>query len=288
MLALMMLVASAASVQAAKSLSWKFKSGEKLSYTVKTDSVVEGGFGKIVVNNEMDLTITPGEVAKDGSTKATVVVDRIVMKVDGGEMFSVDYDSKSGKGADNPAVTVSAAVVGKEIQVTIAADGKTSDLTPSKDVEDAWKAAEGQMSFGFGGGLSKQGIESLLNQVLLPVTGKEPKKGTSWENKVETEIGMGQGKQTSTSKYTHEGVNVKKGTEVEMIKVDVQAEMKFKEDAMFKMEIKKQDNKGTALFDATKGRLVHFEAKTEMESVGSFGDNKFESKTSGSATVELK
>lgn len=287
LLSLVVLVAGSASAFAEKKMSWKYNQGDKLSYTLKREGVDDAGSGKFTHSCEYDVTITIGDVSDSGDASATVVVERAQIKLDDGMSF-LDYDSQKGATADSRRVASTAVVVGKEIKVTLMANGSFKDIKGSDEVEAAWKAENVRPTGFWPLTLTKAGVERILINIFIPLTGKTPQEGETWENKIDGPMEARKEKQSQTTKYTHDGVRVMNGTEVELLKLESTLAWEFGKDATIRLELKKQESEGSAMFDAAQGRLLHLTLTMKREAAVTSGDNMFDMNSTEKVTVEMK
>jgi hypothetical protein len=256
---------SAAPVQAQVTLRYKFKEGDKLNYVMeqKMDMTMNnaGNESTVTMTQKMDMTWKVTAVDKDGTAKITQTIDRVHITMDtpppGGK---TEFDSKDDKEPTDPVGKMIApifkAMVGAEFTLTMTPRGEAKDVVVPQKLLDAVEKA-GPAA----GGMTPDVLKQMASQGGLVLPEKALKKGDTWTpepNKLKMEP---LGTMTVKTEATYEGEVTKDGKKLEQIALKPKMTLEAPANATTKMTLKKQDNKGTALFDSAKGQL----AETTME-----------------------
>lgn len=278
--ALAALVLSTGLAQGATTLRWKFQKGEKLKFSQETEAIVDGNFGKSTTNGAIEFTVSIGDVDKDGTATASLIMTRFMTKSDN-PMAPPAYDTAAAeKDAKHPLAQAIEPAIGKSIPFKITALGAVSDLKIPGDVQA--ELAKAELPMFTQAPVSDSVLSTLLAQCLIELPKDSVDKGKSWKSTLSV-TGFGDAKMTTDSTFTYDGVSPKESKVVDKIQIVEELKMEFPADAMFKMDIKEQEAKGTAFFDSKSGKL----SSREMKSKRTMGNDMFSMTMEMSTTVKL-
>jgi hypothetical protein len=292
LLALTLVAAAAEPASAQTTLRYKFKKGEQLNYVLEQKITMAMNFMGKDINTEMsqtmDMTWDIKDVDASGNAKMTQKFDRIRLKMDGGPAGNIDYDSKDGKEPEGligkTIGPMFKALAGAEINMTMDAQGKVSDVKVPEKVAKALKSVPGGGA-GFGDLLSEDGLKHMMDQSGLQLPKEAISKGKSWDQNMEMKTTMATMKMEMVN--TLEGPVKRDGKELERISQKPKISLSFSPDLPIKVNLKSQDNKGTAYFDNAAGRLVETNMVQKLEMAVSAGGMEIAQKMNQTATLKL-
>lgn len=252
----------------AQELRYKFQAGGKNAYTMDQNQIMKmsamGQEFEIKINMSFDMTQTVDTVdTATGNAKIKQKIERVKMKMEGGPLGVMEFDSKSDKEPEGPLAAMAGilkAMTDGDIKMTMSNRGQVSDVKmPDKLVEEM-KNIGGAAGPG-GNMFSEDQFKNMFNQAGLLLPKEAPTSGsTSWDQNMDMKMGP-IGTMKSTTKYTYAG---KSG---EFDKIDMKMDMKFEGDpnAPIQMKLTTKEASGTALFDNNKGRVHEISVKTVNE-----------------------
>ncbi len=284
-------LASASTAEAAKTLRWKFKEGDKVNYALrqKGDMNVNAGGVELEIKTLqiMDLTWTVKSVAADGTAELSQVVDRVQMKLSTPFTGDFAYDSKSEETPEGQVWQMLGpfmeGMIGQEFTMKISPTGQISEITLPAKLQEAI-AAQGSGGGGrgmmMGGGFSEEAIKELVARAVInfpaEAIGDEP-----WEQVVDVKMGP-LGTQRTAITYTLAGEADADGKKLDKITLATEltleppGEGEESEDAPeIEMEITEQAGSGEILFDAETGRTIKSDSTQTMTMEGDFMGNEF-------------
>ena len=263
-LALCSLLASAASLTAQTTLQFKFKEGDTLNYEIQQKAKQTTKVMDMDIESTMDQSMEMSwkilKVNEDGSARVQIKFGRARMSITA-PMVKIDVDSKDENEPDDPAGKVMSQVIRAlaaiEMTFTMQPNGEMQDVK----IPDAVKARLKKLPNpeGMGDLLSEDGLKKMVQGGMIlpkgPVT-----KGKTWEQKVDMKMPFG--KMSGAVQFTYEGPETKGGVTLE--KIALKPNVKIEADGKNKMQIKEQDGKGYAYFDAAAGRIVAVDQNNTM------------------------
>jgi len=258
----------AAHAQAQTTLRYKFKEADKLAYVMEQKMemkmTVAGNDITTTMNQTMDMTWKVTAVDKDGTAKITQTIDRVRVTIDGPQ-GKTTFDSKEDKDPEDAVgkaiAPIFRAMAGSDFTLTMSSLGEPGDVVVPKKILDAIKNAGPA-----GGSMSGDTLKQIASQAGLVVSKDAVKKGDSWNRKIEVKMDP-IGKTVADIKATDEGEVTRDAKKLEKIALKPTLTLEAAPNAAAKLTLKKQDAKGTALFDNDKGQLVEtaLDQSIEME-----------------------
>lgn len=253
----------------AQELRYKFQAGSKNSYVMEQKQNMKmsamGQEFEINMNMMFEMSQTTESVdTATGNGKIKQKIDRVVMKMEGGPIGSMEYDSKSDKepeGALAAMAGIFKAMTEGEIKMTISPRGEVSDVKMSEKLMEELKNVGGQAG-GLGGNMfSEDQFKNMMDQSVLVLPKEAPVSGsTNWEKTLDMKMGP-MGTMKTKTKYSYAG---KSG---DFDKIDMKLNLNLEPDpnAPFQMKMTTKDASGTTLFDNAKGRVQEMNMKTISE-----------------------
>ena len=253
---------SAGAVRAQTLLRWKFQPGQTLHYEVQQDVKTKGNVGAqaigMTMKMTMDMTWKVDAVDAQGNGSLTMTLDRVRMKADLPQGMSMEYDSASDKEPEGLAKMLASsfkAMLKQPITMKTSPRGKMSDVKVPAAMQGLLKQANnpaGEM-------LSAEGMQKLGGMSALP---EEPiKPGKTWSEKATVKSPMGNMEVETNFRYL--GNVQQQGQTLEKIAQKMTMKLAGGEKKL-PMEIKKQEGKGTLLFDNVAGHPVSNAMKMNM------------------------
>jgi hypothetical protein len=269
-----------ASADGQTELRWKFAEGKKHQFAVTqnmetTAKVMEQNIDT-TLTQVIDMTWAVQKVMSDGSARMTQTVDRMQMTVKGpaGEM---KFDSKDPDAA-SPALaqlkTITDALIGEPIELTMTSLGDVKDVKVPKKLTDAAKDAGPAGSM-----LTEDGVKNIATQGSLSFPEKALKDGDGWK-KAQTLDMPGVGKMTIDTAYTFRGAA--EGAQ----KIDADLDVKI-ENSGLGLSIKSQKCGATFFFDNDAGVLRRSEVTQQMTMGGQIMGQEFSQDIKTKVTMKL-
>ena len=204
-LSLSIVALSASAVNAQEQLSWKFRKGEELRYSViqnmKTSRKVGDQDISSAIGQAMDMRWSVKDVAANGSTVMHQTVDRIQLKMEGGPAGTLEFDTNDSSNSENPFVARMSQVFGNIVkqpfQVSMTPTGQVSDVVVPK----ALLAAIRQGAAGNTGALSEDTLKDMMKQSAVTLPPQAVGPGSKWTNTQEVQLAFG--KMTVNSEMTY-------------------------------------------------------------------------------------
>ncbi len=284
------LVAAAPCALAGTQLAWKFKSGDKLTYSTVTDNKSSMSF------NGMDLefpakvatehTVSIDAVSDKGVAEASVTIKRIKLTMSMGPGGELDYDSASDEKPDATASTAADLIDGmvdKPVKVKIDPTGKWSDVQFPPEMKTAFENAANAGPLA--GIVSEASFKEGLSQVILPLPAEPVEPGQSFEDTVQWEIPF-DGNQSILRTFTYKGAEQKNGQIVHKFEAKQKTTITPGDNAPFKMTVKDEKTTFAVYFNAVDGRLTLADIKTDVEAEFDIMGNAAEMKTTGTSIVK--
>lgn len=246
-------------------LRWKFLSGETLKYVVQQKMQTEMKLNGQTINQSMqqsmDMSWKVAAVTPAGDAAVAQTVDRVQMKMEGGPIGTVQFDTNSGEASTNPAVNRMAEVfkkiIGQEFRVTMKSTGKVENVVVPPTLLQAIK----ETTAGAASALNEDTLKQMMEQssVILPAGPVSP--GQTWESSQEVKLPFGRMK--VNSKMTYEGRESTTG----LVKIAMRPVITVTpdENAALQMTLKKSEGQGYVYFDAAKGRITRSELDLTLE-----------------------
>ncbi len=252
----------------AQELRHQFQAGGKNAYTMdQTQNMKMSLMGQeieIKIQMSFDITQTVDSVdTATGNAKIKQKIERVKMKMEGGPLGVMEFDSKSDKEPDGPLAAMAGilrAMTEGEIKMTMSNRGQVSDVKMPDKLMEEMKNIGGAAGPG-ANMFSEDSFKNMFNQAALILPKEAPVAGvTTWDQTLDLKMGP-IGNMKSTTKYTYAG---KSGA---FDKIDMKMDMKFEADpnAPMQMKLTTKEANGTALFDNAKGRVHEITVKTVNE-----------------------
>lgn len=301
--ALALAVSFGARAQAADSLGWKFKAGEKVQYAISNAShrLIDAGGAEFDIdfNFTTDVTWAVDKVNDDGSAELTQTIDRVQLKVNTpftGE-FGYDSSDKESPAPEGPIwERMGPAIekmVGGQFKVKVTKRGEVTEVTLPEDLLAIIKE-QAEAGGGGGGGagalfmggdmFGEKAMKATIQRgiVIFPESADK-----EWSNLVEEKMGEFATMKYDT-KYTHSGTEKKDGKELQ--KIDSKTEMTLEladgaEDGDVILELIEQEGSGMILFDAAAGQTVSSTSVQKNSMEGEFMGNEVAFETENTIVV---
>ena len=276
--AAMVFVASSTTVEAGKTLTYKFKAGDRFTYTMDQDidmkMNVVGQEISIKMNQKIEMKQVIKAVSSDGVADITMKISRILMDMQGPPGASMKYDSASKKKPEGALAEVAPlfkALQLIEFKAKMAANGKYIDVQVPKEFFK--KLSETPAGAALQGFFNEDSFKQMVSQGATVFPGSVD-KGDTWTNSFSQTNPLG--KQVVETKYTYGGEETVSGKVLD--KIDLTLKMNFGEvdnPALpgAKIKIKKQDAKGTMYFDNVRGQMARSVIDQNMEMEITIQDN---------------
>jgi len=265
-LAMTLLIATAAAGHAQTTLRYKFKEGDVLQCTTQiTGRTTFGSSGKgnvLTTTQTMDMTWTVKSVDSDGTAQITVKSNRLRLVLDmPGRIGKIDYDSEKGAmpgGSVGKAIGPFLRACGEaEFLVTVDARG---EITYGEVPQKVQVAIKGAQVPGLGELFSAQTLKGMVVFLILPKDSVA--KGDTWDEKLRLATPFGD--LWKADKCVYEGTVTKDSRKMEQIKgtADITADPKAKQPSAIR--VKEAKGSGAAYFDHQDGRLYSLATAQSM------------------------
>lgn len=262
----------------AKQLRWKLKPGEAMQVSFNQNMQMSTDMGgsavKTVANMGMSMRWDINDLDARGVYDIGQSIERVTMAMDVPGGHNLAYDSAQPGEPQGITKALAASVdplIGIDFTHKMSTRGEIVDVVLSEKSKAslANTPAAGQIQQIF----SKDGLRSLLHQAatVLPENAIQP--GHTWKGTSVTKSPVGN--MVMDMNYVYRGTEQVDGRPLERIDVDVT--VRFGEDKSpmgLKVDIAKQNNKGTMYFDAAKGRFTKTELTQNMSLETNIGDQK--------------
>lgn len=286
-------LASSATAQEAKPLTWKFKEGETIRYKLvqKTENKMKaaGREGGSKVEQVSDVRWDVKSVSPEGLAQMTQTIDRVqvTMETPGQPAFKFD-SSDDDAPQDGPLASQLApmfkALAGFECSLTMNPQGKIDNVKIPKETIDALRgSALGQATNLF----SEEGMKNMISQssLVLPETAAETMPGKSWTDQTKVPV-PNLGSILTDKTYTVKGADPK-NPKLTLITLASKMSIEPNENAGVHLEITDQKNEGSFLFDADAGRIAESHVVSNMTQVIMAGDQNLEQSVSNTLDMTL-
>jgi hypothetical protein len=251
-------------------LRWKFKAGETVHYNLiqKTDTTMklaDGRTGGSKVSQNSDIRWTVESVSADGVAELTQTIDRIRVRMDsvtGQPPF--EYDSASDEPLPKGALATGLAPVFKALaglKCTLVMDPR-GEIREVRIADSVVESLEKSFKGGLGHLFSKEALKNMVGQSSLVLPEAAVEKGKTWAEKSETASPQ-LGTMITDKTYTFQGAEADDPSRVR-IDLDAKTTLKPIAGSQIEFEMKKQDGKGTFVFDTAKGRIISSHIDVEM------------------------
>jgi hypothetical protein len=300
MAVLVLAAASPISAASAEALRWKFTAGEQVGYTIEQKADVSinanGAEFSIPTQQTLDVTWTVKSVADDGAAAVALHVDRVRLSftapTGGGTPLKFAYDSREGKDPEGLGAAqlkpLLKALAGADFTLTIAANGRISDVMVPENLSQAAASVPRGVAFAGGSLLTADGLRQTIENSVLTLPAGEIENGGAWPRKLERAL-PGAGALVFDLTHTLEGADTLCDRETRRIATTAQVTHQPPAEAneQVKLETVEGDASGTAQFDAAAGRTVHSVLKVHLLIDGIFNTNEFTQETDLTITVTL-
>ena len=265
-------------VEAAKTLTYKFKKGDKFTY--KMDQAIDmkmnvvGQDVNMKMNQKIEMKQTVLGVDSDGVAELSMKISRIVMDMQGPPGTSMKFDSASKKKPEGPLAEIGPlfkALQEVEFKARFAANGKYNDVQIPKDFFKKLGGTQaGALMQGF---FNEDSFKQMVSQgaTIFPPS---VDKGDTWTNTFDQANPLG--KQVVETTYTYAGEETDSGKVLD--RIDLVLKMNFGKIenpalAGAEIKVKKQDSKGSMFFDNVRGQMARTVIDQNMEMEITVGDN---------------
>jgi hypothetical protein len=252
----------------AEALSWKFKAGETLRYTMVQETTqgmkAMGQEFKTNMNQTVNLHWTVKNVASDGSAELSQTIDRVRTKVDApGNSF--EFDSESGKVPEGQIASLMTpmlkSLVGAEFTFKMNGRGELSDVKVPQKLLDSLRQAGPQAAAG--GMFSEEGLKNLISQSSIALPGESVDKGKTWKQASRLPLPM-IGTMVMDKIYTFEGPD-EKAPGLLRISLNTKVALEPAADSNIAVKISSQKGEGAISFDPQAGRIVSSRVNDKLQ-----------------------
>jgi hypothetical protein len=273
-------------------LRYKFKESEKLQYALEQKMAmtmnVAGNNIEVSMNQSMDWSWNIKSVDKDGKAKVSMRFDRARMSMEG-PMGKIEFDTKDDKVPEGPIgemlATPLKALVGGDIELSVDARGRVSDLKLPQKMLDTFKN-QGDQFGGMGGAFSEDTVKQMMEQGSTVLPEGSVRKGDSWNQKLDMKMkGMGTIKMDNT--MTYQGETTRGGHKLEEISFKPKMTLEPAADAPVSVKVKNWNAEGSSLFDNTVGRVDQTNMKQTMDMEVTAMGMEFTQKIEQTVTMKL-
>jgi hypothetical protein len=256
-------------------LRWKLQKGDKYELQMKqqTNSVVSLSSRKLTSTVDLQVNVSwDVQSAEDDQFVIEQTIDSIRIEMKGADQNPVKYDSADKAAVPAAAKPLQAAVaplLGAKFSLSMNALGAISSAkrispegTEAVPVGDAGKNA----------GVSKESIEQLLLQPLLPLPKESLDSDQSWTDERQTKAALGDVKLKRT--FTLAGMEDRAGKPA--AKIEIKGELTVTPPAGAPKnapQLKQQSHSGTAWFAKEAGRLVAVETTQRLVTESMYRDS---------------
>ncbi len=237
-------------------LRWKFKSGETLKYAVQQQMQTEMLFGGKKLNQTMRQTMgmswDVSTVAANGDALVAQTVDRVQMKLEGGPLGNVQFDTDSSEEPTSPVVKSIAEVfrkiVGQQFRVTMKPTGKVQNVEVPESLKQQIESGSGASP----SPLNEDTLKQMMEQSSVVLPDGPVSAGQMWESIQEVKLPFGTMRVTSS--MTYEGRDAATG----LAKISMKPTISVipGEGAQAQIGLKSSEGLGQVLFDTARGRIV--------------------------------
>jgi hypothetical protein len=235
-------------------LEWKLKKGDHFYLrNVTTTKQTLKALGKEIPQNS-ELTVVLGFTVEDQTPEGLVLketVEDVTVKPDKGEPVSDDK------------------IVGAVFGITLSPRGEVLKFDGYDKLLDKLAGDDGAVRQALQAAYSEEALKMSVRQVMAFLPDRPVKEGETWERTVEAPLGaLGSVRQTNT--YKLEGKEDVGGKKLDKIGFTCAVDFKAgKADKalgyhVISGEMKAEEGRGTALFDAAAGRLVQIESFVKL------------------------
>ncbi|WP_254513688.1 hypothetical protein [Anatilimnocola floriformis] len=255
----------------AEELRWKLQKGDKFQLEMKqqTESLVNLSGKKL--NSTIDLLILVGWDVTSADADAFVIeqtIDAVRMEMKGPEQTPVIYDSREKKPVVGAAKDFASAVVGligakfKLTMTPLGAISSAERLSPPAEAAPAGDAAKVAVQ-------SKETVEQLLKQPLLPLPAEVAGSDATWTDERQSKAALGNAKLVRT--FTLAGSDTRDGKTAH--KINVKGELTIDSPPKGAPQLKTQSHTGTAWFAKDPGRLLAAETSQRLVTESMYRDS---------------
>jgi hypothetical protein len=282
-------VAAAGLAQAQKQFRWKFAEGDEYSVSVVQDVTqtvdIADQTVEIPANVAMTLAWEVDSVEEDGTAVVLQTVEQVTIKMTiPGVDKEVEYDSSSDDEPTSviaPIADIIKPMIGVEFSQKMDATGQILEVTVPKEAFKGLESNKMLQQF-----FSGESFKQMIGKASPVFPAEAIEKGHTWQNKATQS--MPTGTMTLDSKYTYEGEEKKEDETLD--KFSVTLTMALEADSRTrgpKIEITKQDTKGTMLFDQTEGFLAESTLEQSVSMKVTSGDTILNQTVKNSMTLKV-
>jgi hypothetical protein len=272
----------------AELLSWKFKPGETLRYTMLQQTTRQtkaaGREEKMSSSQTTDLHWTVKSVGTDGSAELGWTVDRIRTKLEA-PGATIEYDSQSGKAPEGQPGNMGAflsSLVGAEFTFKMSRRGEMSDFKfPQKLLESIRQAAPPGAPEGTFG---EDALKSMASQASVPLPAEPIEKGKAWNQSARVSLPTGTMQIGKT--YTFQGPDPE-APGMHRISVDTKVSLGDAANTGVAIKVTSQKGEGTIVFDSQSGRIVSSRLQDQLQFSLTFMGQELQRTTDTVTTMTL-
>lgn len=250
---------------AQEDLRWKFQSGETLKYIVQqkmqTEMKIKGQTINQTMQQSMEMSWKVAAVTPSGDAAVSQTVNRVQMKLEGGPIGNIQFDTNSTEAPTNPAIRMMADVfrkiIGQEFRVTMKSTGKVENVEVPASLLQAVK----ESAAGASNALNEDTLKQMMEQSSVILPSGPISQGQTWESSQEVKLPFGRMK--VDSRMTYEGRD--SATGLAKIAMKPTITVTPDENAPLQMTLQKSEGLGLVYFDAVKGRISRSELDLTLQ-----------------------
>ena len=261
-------------ISSAQDLRWKLQKGDKYQLQMKqvTDSVVNLSGKKL--NSTINLLVLVGWEVTAADDEAFVIeqtIDALRIEMKGPDQNPVSYDSREKKAVVGAAKEFASAVsgfIGAKFKLTMTPLGA---ITAAERISPAAADAAPTTEPGKAAAQSKDAVEQLLKQPLLPLPKEVASSEASWTDERQSQAALGNVKTVRT--FTLAGLEDRNGKPAQ--KIAIKGELTIDPGANTPKgapQLKTQSHTGTAWFAKDPGRFLAAETTLRLVTESMYRD----------------
>ena len=279
------------SLQAQRSLAFKFTAGSENRLSVTTTTKIEMKYmgQDVETTMQMDSGISQyiDSVNTNGLAAITQKITKLKLSVSGGPLgIKLAYDSTAADSQDNPLSDVLAPIVGAEFGLSLSRQGEISNFKAPADLLATLAKQPGSRAFGQM--FSEDGFRNMVSQGSLNFPVKTLNFGDQWKDQVVLTAGEF-GETTVAIEYTYQGIVELDDKMLDKIGMKMTTSIKPAKGATgSQLKITEQSSEGLVYFDNALGRLDHSTLKQTMTTEVIIGQNSIVQTVTTNVTTSMK
>ena len=265
-LALVVLLAGSTQATFAQDLlQWKFAPGETVKYVVQQQMDVQtelaGNVSSSKFIQRIDMSWIIDESQSGDSIAMKQLIDRMQVKMQGGNGQVLQVDTKSDKPSDNPVIRAMTntfqSMVAKPFQVKMLPTGQVTDVTIPQAMLDAIKKS----SAGNPNAVDENALKEMMRQSSVTLPATPVQSGQTWNTTQKMNLPAGVVEMNPT--MTYQGRDSDTGLGI--IKVVPKLTIQPREGTPNKTTLDETEGEGVVRFDINNGRVHSMQLQMTMK-----------------------